>query len=139
MCIKSLLNSLAEDVAENMTEHELQYQDGTMPVSCSPIIAWSCASLRVFRPRFFACLGLVASCATLAAVRATRSPTYSGHSQALQARAADDGVHEREHRIGLQGNGFGVPKPSSICVEISSPCLCIGVALEASVHHGVES
>ena len=29
MCIKSL-----EDVAENMTEHELQYQDGTMPVSC---------------------------------------------------------------------------------------------------------
>lgn len=49
------------DVAENMTEHELQYQDGTMPVSCSTIIAWSCASLRVFRPRFFSCLGLVAS------------------------------------------------------------------------------
>ena len=44
-----------------MTEHELQNPDGTMPVTCCTIIAWSCASLRVFRPQLFALLGQVAS------------------------------------------------------------------------------
>ena len=54
-----------QDVAENMTEHELQNQDGTMPVTCASIIVWSCASLRAFRAGLFDSVGRVA-CRNLA-------------------------------------------------------------------------
>ena len=39
----------------------MQNADGTMPVTCCTIIAWSLASLRVFRPRLFRLLGRVAA------------------------------------------------------------------------------
>ena len=44
-----------------LDEAERAIQDGTMPANCCTIIAWSCAQLRVFRPRLFAALATTAT------------------------------------------------------------------------------
>ena len=49
------------EIAENLARQELQHGDGRMNATCCTIIAWSCASLRIFRSSLFASLIQVAS------------------------------------------------------------------------------
>mmetsp|Transcript_45978 Transcript_45978/g.107502 ORF Transcript_45978/g.107502 Transcript_45978/m.107502 type:complete len:491 (-) Transcript_45978:77-1549(-) len=44
------------DHAEAMVQSEIENVDGSMPVNCASIMAWSCASLKVFRPNLFKAL-----------------------------------------------------------------------------------
>lgn len=48
-------------VMEKRALRELSHHDGSMPANCATIIAWSCASLHVFRPSLFAALIQVAT------------------------------------------------------------------------------
>lgn len=48
-------------VMEKQALRELSHHDGSMPANCATIIAWSCASLQVFRPSLFAALIQVAT------------------------------------------------------------------------------
>lgn len=43
-------------VIEEKTWRQLQNHDDSMPAGCATIVAWSCASLQVFRPDFFGAL-----------------------------------------------------------------------------------
>ena len=47
--------------AERMVLQELENRDSQMPVKCCTIIAWSCASLRVFRNSLFKALARLAT------------------------------------------------------------------------------
>ena len=47
--------------AERMVLQELEHRDMRMPVKCCTIIAWSCASLRVFRNSLFSALARLAT------------------------------------------------------------------------------
>lgn len=47
--------------AERMVLQELEHRDSQMPVKCCTIIAWSCASLRVFRNSLFKALARLAT------------------------------------------------------------------------------
>ena len=47
--------------AERMVLLELEHRDSQMPVKCCTIIAWSCASLRVFRNSLFKALARLAT------------------------------------------------------------------------------
>ena len=48
------------DIVEALAAHELQHHDNTMPANCCTILAWSCASLRIFRASAFDVLVRVA-------------------------------------------------------------------------------
>ncbi|OLP93832.1 hypothetical protein AK812_SmicGene24231 [Symbiodinium microadriaticum] len=52
-------SKLAEQIKrtqEAMVQSEIENVDGSMPVNCASIMAWSCASLKVFRPNLFKAL-----------------------------------------------------------------------------------
>ena len=49
------------EAAERMVLQELEHRDLRMPVKCCTIIAWSCASLRVFRNSLFKALARLAT------------------------------------------------------------------------------